>query len=197
MARSLLDSVQPEYDFNELHQTVVRASPERTFAALRAMRPLDLPLTTLLMGIRGLASAMSRRLVLDDLRKPVMDRLRDGGFTLLRETEREVVYGIVGRFWELRTSAPQEIADVSAYAAFDRPGFAKAAWNFRASRVGESTRLSTETRIEATDAEARRRFGRYWRVVMPGSALIRREMLWAIRRQAERDGGSGSSRAPG
>lgn len=187
MARSLLDGVQPEYDFNEVHETVVRASPERTFAALRSVRPLDLPLTTVLMGIRGLASALSRRFVVGDLRKPVLDRLSNG-FTLLRETDREVVYGIVGRFWELRTSAPQEVADAPAYAAFDRPGFAKAAWNFRARQVGGSTRLSTETRIQATDAESRRRFGRYWRVVMPGSALIRREMLWAIRRRAERDG---------
>jgi hypothetical protein len=196
MAPSLLDAVQPEYDFSEHHETVVRASPERTFAALRELRPQDLPLTALLMGIRGLPGIISRRTGLGELRKPVIDRLREAGFTLLRETEREVVFGVVGRFWELRTSRPQEIADARAYIAFDRPGFAKAAWNFQARRVGGRTRLSTETRIKTTDPEARRLFGRYWRVVMPGSALIRREMLWAIRRRAERDGSSAASRAP-
>ncbi|MCA1563325.1 MAG: hypothetical protein LC804_24755 [Acidobacteria bacterium] len=44
--------------------------------------------------------------------------------------------------------------------------------------------LSTETRIWATDESARRRFGMYWRVIYPGSALIRRMWLRAIRKRA-------------
>ena len=46
--------------------------------------------------------------------------------------------------------------------------------------------LSTETRIKATDGDARRSFGRYWRIIHPGSALIRRVWLRAVRRRAER-----------
>jgi hypothetical protein len=45
--------------------------------------------------------------------------------------------------------------------------------------------LSTETRVFATDAATRRRFAAYWRVIYPGSALIRIEWLRAIRRRAE------------
>jgi len=45
--------------------------------------------------------------------------------------------------------------------------------------------LSTETRVFATDAVARRRFAVYWRVIYPGSALIRRMWLRAIRLRAE------------
>jgi hypothetical protein len=44
--------------------------------------------------------------------------------------------------------------------------------------------VSTETRIHASDAAARRRFAAYWRVIYPGSALIRRMWLRAIRRRA-------------
>ena len=59
--------------------------------------------------------------------------------------------------------------------------------NFHVRAVDGGTLLTTETRIKGTDEEARRRFRRYWRVVMPGSALIRRAWLRAIRRRAERD----------
>ena len=82
---------------------------------------------------------------------------------------------------------PIEPAD---FAAFEAPGFAKAVMNFHARAVDGGTLLTTETRIRGTDEEARRRFRRYWRVVMPGSALIRRAWLRAIRRRAERSPGS-------
>ncbi|MGI9120895.1 MAG: hypothetical protein ACR2G7_12375 [Acidimicrobiales bacterium] len=50
---------------------------------------------------------------------------------------------------------------------------------------GDGTRLTTETRVKATDATTRRRFGRYWLVIRAGSGLIRRELLGAVSRQAE------------
>ena len=58
--------------------------------------------------------------------------------------------------------------------------------NFRMEDEGGGwTRLTTETRIYATDASARRRFAAYWRLIYPGSALIRRTWLRAIRERAE------------
>ena len=56
----------------------------------------------------------------------------------------------------------------------------------RYARDGERTVVTTETRIATTDERARRRFARYWRLVHPGSALIRIDWLRAIRRRAER-----------
>ena len=44
--------------------------------------------------------------------------------------------------------------------------------------------LTTETRVYATDASTRRRFALYWRVIYPGSALIRRMWLRAIAHRA-------------
>jgi hypothetical protein len=68
----------------------------------------------------------------------------------------------------------------------DRAGFALAAMNFaiRPGSAGTSV-VSTETRVYATDAAARRRFAVYWRIIYPGSALIRRMWLRAIRLRAE------------
>jgi hypothetical protein len=45
--------------------------------------------------------------------------------------------------------------------------------------------VTTETRIFATDEVARRKLAFYWLVIRPGSALIRRDWLKAIRNRAE------------
>src|SRR5262245_32557245 len=50
---------------------------------------------------------------------------------------------------------------------------------------GGVSRLVTETRVHATDAAARRRFAAYWRMIYPGSALLRVTWLRAIRARAE------------
>jgi hypothetical protein len=52
-------------------------------------------------------------------------------------------------------------------------------------RAGGGSTVVTETRIVCTDDEARRKFGWYWRLVGPFSALIRRIVLGQIKRSAE------------
>jgi hypothetical protein len=65
------------------------------------------------------------------------------------------------------------------------PGWVRVAAAFTVAGDGAGSRVGTETRIEPTDDAARRRFGRYWRLVGPFSSITRREMLSAIRRRAE------------
>jgi hypothetical protein len=43
----------------------------------------------------------------------------------------------------------------------------------------------TETRVYAGTPAARRRFAIYWRFIRPGSGIIRRSWLEAIKRRAE------------
>jgi len=75
------------------------------------------------------------------------------------------------------------------FKALREPGFAIAAMNFLVEDAGSGACIvTTETRIYATDASARRRFARYWRVIYPGSALIRRMWLRAVKRRAEAAG---------
>ena len=60
------------------------------------------------------------------------------------------------------------------FLAFAEPGQVKIVWTLEAEpdplRPGGSL-FRTETRVEATDEEARRRFRRYWRVFSPGIVL--------------------------
>lgn len=182
-----LDEFLPDYDFNEVHSTFVAASPEDVLAAARALTSREVRLLIALMSLRGLPAAIRDRRrwapVQDVLDTPVLDHFTRAGFVVLADGPDELVVGGVGRFW----TADGGIRRLSAaeFIAFDEPGFAKSALNFHTHAVSGGTVLTTETRIKATDDAARRSFGRYWRVVMPGSAAIRRAWLRAIRRRAE------------
>jgi hypothetical protein len=175
-----LDEFLPHFDFSEHHATTVAASPERTLQAARELRARDVPLMAGLMALRRLPVRGIKR----PSPGPVLDQMARGGFVLLAERADEVVLGVVGRFWELGGS----LLPVSAaeFVPFAEPGYAKAVVDFRVEPAPGGCLLSTETRIEGTDEAARRSFGRYWLVVHPGSAAIRRAWLRAIRFRAER-----------
>jgi hypothetical protein len=176
----LIDDFMPRWDERERHEKLVQATPDRVDAALRALRGEDLPVTRVLMGIRTLFSKEKA-----PQGEPLVDAAQRMGFVLLAEAPlEEVVLGVAGRFWRPRGDGIDRLADTDGFRAYDRPGSVKATWNFHLAPEGGGTRVVTETRIAATDDEGRRKFGRYWRLVMPGSALIRREMLLALARRA-------------
>jgi hypothetical protein len=111
-------------------------------------------------------------------------RYRAGVALLGERPGEELVLGTEGRFWrargELWPTSPEQFRQSS------RPGTAKAAWNFAlGKRLQERVEVATETRVLCADHETRRRFLAYWALVRPFSGLIRREMLAAIRAEAE------------
>jgi hypothetical protein len=175
----MLAEFLPDHDHHEIHSISIAAPPEVVLEAACRLTAREVPLFVLLMALR--AGPRIRRLSLD---RPIVREFERSGFARLAEGPNEIVWGGVGRFWTptggLRRVRASEFRD------FAEPGFAKAAFNFRAQRRGERTVLTTETRILATDDGARRSFGRYWRIVHPGSAVIRLAWLRAIRRRAER-----------
>ena len=61
----------------------------------------------------------------------------------------------------------------------------KAAMNFSVEAHSDLAELRTETRVVTTDPASRRRFGRYWRIIYPGSAAIRRNWLRSAKRRTE------------
>jgi hypothetical protein len=83
--------------------------------------------------------------------------------------------------------APRRRFTSEDFKALTQPGFAKATANFSVHDLGNgSSRLDTETRIFATDRTALRRFTAYWRIIFPGSSILRSTWLSAIKRRAER-----------
>ena len=99
----------------------------------------------------------------------------------------ELVLGMVGFVHapkpHLRT--PEE------FKAFTAPGGLRVAFNLRVvDEGGGVVRVSTETRSFGNDEGARRAFARYWRLIYPGSSIIRRVWLDAIVARAERIAGA-------
>jgi hypothetical protein len=181
-----LDEFLPDYDVNEVHSTRVAASPDAVMAALRSLTAREVPLLVALMALRRLPAVLTgRRRPRPRPKGTIVEGFLKGGFVALAERPHELVVGAVGRFW--LTSAEVRRVSAAEFAAFREPGYARAAFNMHAEPApGGGTLLTTETRIQATDDEARRSFRRYWRVIYPGSAAIRRAWLRAIRRRAER-----------
>ncbi len=97
-------------------------------------------------------------------------------FEELARTPTEIVVGFAGRPWRPRGGV-RPFAEVG-------PGMVRVVTDFRAEPTPRGSRLTTETRIAASDAAARRAFHRYWLVVGPFSALIRRRWLAALARAA-------------
>lgn len=175
----------PAYHFNEVHTITIQAPPQRVYQAILQVTPQEIALLRTLFWLRSFGDCGSFDGELP-ARAAVLDEMRAQGFTQLDEAQgRELVLGTVGQFWRL-SNRPQALGSAPAFSAFSQPGFVKAAMNFFVTDAGDgASRVVTETRILATDAAARRLFGCYWRVIYPGSALIRIMWLRAIKRRAE------------
>ena len=168
---TLLSEVLPEYDFRERHARRIDAPPERVFAAVRELSADDTPIVRLLFRLRGLRGETAR---------PIFDQMERFGFEVVAEEPgRELVVAAIGQPWKLRGGARPRGVD---FRKFHEPGYAKMALNWRF----EDGTLTTETRVQLTDANARRAFRRYWLVIRPFSGLIRRAWLRAIARRATR-----------
>lgn len=182
---TLLDAVMPRWDVNELHDVWLDAPTADAWAALLATTGREVRLLGPLMALRRLpARLLGRPGGGGDGAVPLFGVLEEGGFVRVAEEDgREIVFGVVGRFWRPAGNAPVSISDRAGFEAFAEPGYAKAAMSFLVRREGGGTRLVTETRVIGTDETARRRFRRYWRLIRPGSGALRRSWLAAVRRR--------------
>jgi len=118
--------------------------------------------------------------------KPLLEvALRTSFMKLAEAPDREIVLGTLAA--ATKATRLKKDPTPADFKALHAPGFALAAMNFRMEDAGTGkVLLTTETRVYSTDDSTRRRFAAYWRVIYPGSALIRIMWLRAIRKRAER-----------
>jgi hypothetical protein len=177
----LIDDFLRGYDVRERHRTRVYAPIDKVYEAVRRLDISRAKLSMLLFRLRGIpaGSLTPACFTLDDFLK-----MR---FILLGERENEeLLLGLVGRFWS--PSGELLRLDAESFRDFDEPGYALAAWNFTLrAEPDESVLLETETRVYCTDAASRRRFRFYWLFIGAFSGLIRRDVLRAIKRNAEEE----------
>ena len=180
---SRLDEFHPRWQFSEFHQTYVAVPPAAVYKAVKATTASDITLFQTLTAIRRLGQPGPESILNAPENMPILEVATQSGFRYLADdADREVVVATLVIIGDA-TRIPKTVAEYTALD--DVPGFAKATMNFHLTPDGAGTRLTTETRVLATDPASRRRFAAYWRIIYPGSSLIRYSWLRAIRLKAE------------
>ena len=176
-----IDEFMPVWQFGELHSIEVAASPARTFEAMKAVTANEIFLFCLLTWIRRGGRRTSESILNPGKTRPLIDVATGSGFVRLAEdSPRELVIGTIIR--KPRDSSATLLPAI--FKATLPPGHTIAAMNFLVTPTASGgSRVSTETRVFANSPAARRAFGNYWKVIYPGSALIRRMWLRAIKRR--------------
>ena len=186
----LLDRFMPAYTVREFHSARVHAAPERVYQAIKQTTFADLKVFAVLMQIRMAAAGRFRKVQAPAV--PIVDimsRPGSGFLPLADNGRREIVLGLAGRFWS--NGPPARVRNAPEFEAYRNAGAARSAFDLRIKDLGSGwCELSTETRAIGTDAAGDRAMARYWRVIYPGSAAIRRMWLDAIKRRAEATAGS-------
>jgi hypothetical protein len=160
-----LDDVMPVWDWHERHERTVAVAPAEAVAAFLASPAAPDRAVRMLLRLRGLRTDAT-----------VEGSFHRMGFEVLHCAPAEVVVGASGTPWRAH-------GGIRPFDAGD-PGTVRMATDIRAETAAGGCVLSTETRIAALDGEARAAFARYWRLVGPFSAVIRRRWLRAAERTA-------------
>lgn len=181
---TVLDRFVPNPDAGGRHEITIHAPAELV---------LDIAQNFDIQAIRIIRVLFCLRAKLLGARMPiarprtglVADMLGLGWICLAEEPGHFFVAGAACQPWQadvvFSAIAPEQ------FAAYAGPDQVKIAWTLEAENVGPAlTRFATETRVVATDDQARAKFRRYWRKFGIGIVMIRRLLLPVLRRQAER-----------
>lgn len=186
----IIDEVAPNPPFALARSRMIEADADTVMAAVQTANLLDNSMSRRLSSARDLPNRLVARWrgqPVEQLPSSVtFAELDDSGtFRVLGEVAGEqYVAGAIGRFWE-RDFGWVDV-EPEEFATFDEPGYAKTVIGFHAVPRGEHrTLLIYESRTVTTDAEAHRRFARYWRLLQPFVALLLRSALESIAREVD------------
>lgn len=179
-----IDAYTPAYHFREVHTRIIDAPPHRVLAAIKGVTADEIALFRVFTSIRRLGRRGPEGILNAPAQLPLLDVATRGGFLWLADDGREVVVGSVVA--APRGFRPSRKPDARWFQELDGPGLVKATMNFFVEGDGAArTRVTTETRVFATDHDSLRRFTPYWRTIFPGSWILRVTWLRAIAARAE------------
>ncbi len=185
VSAALLDSIMPAYEVQEVHSTHVDAQPAHAYAAILAVTPGETGLSRPFLWVRTLPARVGGRRMDDSLwNRPFLSMPNTA--VLGSEPDRQIVVGLIGKFWRMRDGEKVAVESREQFMAFARPDFAVSTLSFHVDPEGTGSRVTTITRVRTTDPDSRRAFFRYWRAIGTGRGLLRRTWLRAVKARAER-----------
>jgi hypothetical protein len=181
---SLMEKFLPRHQFSARHQTTIRCRPGELLDIIQNYQPPKDRLSEVAMRARQLPAKLMHW-VAPSRHAPPLPFTRASFTPLGREGDREIVGGLVGKFWRpdfglLVINGPSE------FLASNPPRTAKLVIGFVAEAVGDDTLLTTETRVYCPDNYSRVMLTPYWLAIRPVSGLLRRRALAGIRAIAEK-----------
>ena len=179
-ARTRLDELMPVFQFGEFHSIQISAPKDRVDAAIRTVTPDEIHFFQTLTWIRRFGRPSPPGILNAPGRRPILETFTAGAFQLLAEDAgREIVFGRAGDAHGQRKAAEES-------KTLQQAPLIKIAMNFRIQEVDAThCTLTTETRVYAAGPQVVHGFAAYWRMIYPGSSLIRHEWLRAIKLRAE------------
>jgi hypothetical protein len=183
--RTKLDDFMPVFQFSEVHSVRVAAAPARVYQAMKAVTPDEIALFKVLTWMRRAGQPSPEGILNAPGSEPLLETALQSSFVLLADQlNRELVLGTAVLVPPGFETDPETFRN--EFKQVRAPGFALAAMNFSIEPSGANASIiTTETRVYATDLPTQKRFSAYWRVIYPGSSLIRRMWLRAIQKRAE------------
>ncbi len=179
--RTHLDEIMPEYQFSERHSTRVHARREQVLQAIRQSTFGDMTSLATLLKIRGAVLRTPNQGAQDFEGKRIVDSFLQSGY-FSADSEHEIV--ILG-VWNARANRRPDVHSFREIADYREQGAVKMAFDFTVEEAGEAwSAITTETRVQVLD-DASRGFAQYWRLIVPGSGLLRLQWLEGIKRRAE------------
>jgi hypothetical protein len=184
---SLIDKFLPDHQFSARHHATVQCRPGELLDIIQNYRPPKDRLGEMAMSARQLPARLMHWAAPSRVPRP--SPFTPANFIpLARDEDREIVGGLVGKFWRpdfglVVVNGPYE------FLACNPPKTAKLVIGFLAEPAGEATLLTTETRVYCPDRYSLIMFTPYWLAIRPVSGLLRRRALAAIRGIAEHRGG--------
>ena len=180
-----LDEWMPVWQFNERHQIQVNAAPDKVFEAIHAVRADEIFLFRTLIALRQCGQPGPESIMNAPETKPLLDVATQTTFAYLTdEAPREIVVGTVIN-WPSHASRPGKVSP-EVFRKELPSGVVLATMNYLINPDANGSTVSTETRVYGNNAASVGHFAVYWRLIHPGSDIIRRNWLRAIKRRAER-----------
>jgi hypothetical protein len=181
-----LDGIVPGPAYRLAATIDIDAPATTVWNELIGLRLSSLPKSFLLTSLRHLPAVLARRehplsrqeTFLDETPIPV----------LFVDEPTQIVLGGPSQPWKFFGGPTPPVLNLEELREWHDTGWITVAMSFDLGGHPESgaTTLSTETRIGIPDAQTARAFDPYWWAIKGGSALIRREVLAAVKSRAER-----------